>query len=843
MQYFGRAIDSVSKTWSSINPATLSGAIDVIVVEHEDGTLNSSPFHVRFGKFQLLRPSQKKVTLVVNGQLTDIPMKLGDGGEAFFVFKTDGYVPIELQTSPVISPVTSPETSPKEDSINDDMAYLDIGEGEDGQGPPQSAGGTDNGRFQRIQKKLTKVNIPSKVNVNGDIILDMDGYKSDNRDVKDSEEFMRQIIEDEFGKAVKFNDIINKDLDGKIRISSPSPDQTVFDSTPSDFDVKTDDSNEIPPNEISDDKITPNDTKESDNEKNEDDGETYFFTLRLTSEQLKALPLIKGKNSLQYSVGKSTVVANLFLWDAYPPIVISDIDGTITKSDAMGHVMTMLGRDWTHEGVAQLFKEIKENGYNIMYLTARSVGLADSTRSYLAGIDQDNIKLPDGPVILSPDRTFQALKREIVLKKPEVFKMACLNDIRKLYFTDLDDEDCLSDDGGSWDGRELLNSMNKSAGTDLDDWSDINTNTVTGTGTGSQEANDLVNDDLAADDSSLKGAIHEDFDDDYDDEEEIQEEYNEDLSKHDGNTASKISKHHLLNPHHHIPNEDLTPFYAGFGNRITDAISYRSVGIPSSRIFTIDPEGDVKMELLEMAGYKCSYVSIGELVDQFFPLLKQQKKKQTTLTPEPIGSSSNSKGSADEGATSPLHKTVFVMENGFDDGLETNKASVRNIGLIGTNNTKNKFTDFNYWRPDEVDWSLISESDDEDEDVVAGDNNEKGQLGTKTMIESNHEDVDEDITGSILVHDDDNASHVHMDTSHPHDDTTRYEDDEGWDNEVPQDDVYDYEYDDYDEARRPSTEDGFTLTRILSPRLGFWRSSDATTATSEVNVDAQGAKF
>ena len=33
---------SVSKTWNSINPATLSGAIDVIVVEQEDGTDASS---------------------------------------------------------------------------------------------------------------------------------------------------------------------------------------------------------------------------------------------------------------------------------------------------------------------------------------------------------------------------------------------------------------------------------------------------------------------------------------------------------------------------------------------------------------------------------------------------------------------------------------------------------------------------------------------------------------------------------------------------------------------------------------------------------------------------------
>lgn len=50
------------------------------------------------------------------------------------------------------------------------------------------------------------------------------------------------------------------------------------------------------------------------------------------------------------------------------------------------------------------------------------------------------------------------------------------------------------------------------------------------------------------------------------------------------------------------------PFYAGFGNRITDALSYRSVDVLSSRIFTINSTGEVKMELLELAGYKSSYV-------------------------------------------------------------------------------------------------------------------------------------------------------------------------------------------------------------------------------------------
>ena len=38
--------DRVSRSMD-INTSTLSGAIDVIVVEQEDGSLRSTPFHVR----------------------------------------------------------------------------------------------------------------------------------------------------------------------------------------------------------------------------------------------------------------------------------------------------------------------------------------------------------------------------------------------------------------------------------------------------------------------------------------------------------------------------------------------------------------------------------------------------------------------------------------------------------------------------------------------------------------------------------------------------------------------------------------------------------------------------
>jgi hypothetical protein len=75
----------------------------------------------------------------------------------------------------------------------------------------------------------------------------------------------------------------------------------------------------------------------------------------------------------------------------------------------------MIGRDWTHLGVAKLYTDIFRNGYKIMYLTSRAIGQADSTRDYLKGINQNNYQLPEGPVIMSPDRLLTSLHRCVAL--------------------------------------------------------------------------------------------------------------------------------------------------------------------------------------------------------------------------------------------------------------------------------------------------------------------------------------------------------------------------------------------------------------------------------------------
>ncbi|GFH11486.1 LNS2 domain-containing protein [Haematococcus lacustris] len=52
---------------------------------------------------------------------------------------------------------------------------------------------------------------------------------------------------------------------------------------------------------------------------------------------------------------------------------------------------------------------------------------------------------------------------------------------------------------------------------------------------------------------------------------------------------------------------DWNPFYAGFGNRDTDEISYREVGVPLGRIFIINPK--VGHDGLQAAGYMTRWLT------------------------------------------------------------------------------------------------------------------------------------------------------------------------------------------------------------------------------------------
>ncbi|KAG9353012.1 hypothetical protein JZ751_017588 [Albula glossodonta] len=123
MNYVGQLAETVFVTvkelYRGLNPATLTGGIDVIVVRQPDGSLQCSPFHVRFGKLGVLRSKEKVVDIEINGEPVELHMKLGDNGEAFFVEENEDLeerVPAHLCTSPI--PMEGPESREVSESLS-----------------------------------------------------------------------------------------------------------------------------------------------------------------------------------------------------------------------------------------------------------------------------------------------------------------------------------------------------------------------------------------------------------------------------------------------------------------------------------------------------------------------------------------------------------------------------------------------------------------------------------------------------------------------------------------------------------------------------------------------------
>ncbi|KAE8717292.1 Phosphatidate phosphatase PAH1 [Hibiscus syriacus] len=241
-----------------------------------------------------------------------------------------------------------------------------------------------------------------------------------------------------------------------------------------------------------------------------------------TTEQIASLNLKDGQNMVIFNFstrvfGNQQVDAHLYLWKWNDKIVISDVDGTITKSDVLGQFMPLVGRDWTQSGVAKLFSAIKENGYQLLFLSARAIVQAYITRNFLLNLKQDGKALPSGPVVISPDGLFPSLYREVIRRAPHEFKIACLEDIKKLFPS------------------------------------------------------------------------------------------------------------------------DHNPFYAGFGNRDTDELSYLKIGIPKGKIFIINPKGEVAIS--HCVNNARSYTSLHTLVDDMFPpasLVEQEDYNQWNFWKVPL---------------------------------------------------------------------------------------------------------------------------------------------------------------------------------------------------------------
>jgi len=155
--------------------------------------------------------------------------------------------------------------------------------------------------------------------------------------------------------------------------------------------------------------------------------------------QLAALDLRPGVNSIKYEVttkSGSTVTtsASIHLINSTARLVVSDIDGTVTKSNVRGIVLPALGiSDWKHEGVVELYSKIADQGYTIMFLTNRAIGQSEMTADYIKSLSEGRFKMPQGPVLLQVESVLGALETELLNGQPEVNKIAALSRVRGLF--------------------------------------------------------------------------------------------------------------------------------------------------------------------------------------------------------------------------------------------------------------------------------------------------------------------------------------------------------------------------------------------------------------------------
>lgn len=693
-------------------------------------------------------------------------MKLGEGGEAFFVFETTENIPQSLQTSPLASPETSPLMGPTTSDLKEpDTLELDAGSSkprrpinavihpqatdngmrsshrttstlqnplipplamltpgsvspefpsarpasgdwsgtvlrphsddvlrysartidrndhestdaeygplsERSQSPPPISSSEAVERAMVLSRELETVNIPSKVTNTGDLMLDMTGFKSSEEEMIRAEVVARNILSKELDGNYDIGSLFGFDAEGNLWIySSEEARKAAMEKTmdsslhhrhhshnvaadaASDPGYQSDGSDitaspPIPshrratsdagPIDMQTPPHTPTATGHSG-----DPNRNYAKTLRLTSEQLKDLKLKPGQNSMSFTVNRATCSANMYLWKHEIPVVISDIDGTITKSDALGHILNVIGRDWTHAGIAKLYSDIAANGYNIMYLTSRSVGQADTTRNYIASVVQEGCKIPPGPTILSPDRTMAALRREVYLRQPQVFKMATLRDIRNLY------------------GPEG------------------------------------------------------------------------------------------------------SPFYAGFGNRLTDQISYRTVDVPRNRIFTINSNSEVSLDLLTLNKLKMSYVNINEVVDHYFPpvstLVTGGGEQYTDFMywrdePLPIDDFSDSDSDETDKAADAASQYADDDDDDANDALGDSYISHEGGESVMTDSVSDlrRISIETEDADDEEDVEYEDANDDADDDEDAYSEDEAYEIRNKTVTPM-RERVEEDVNAELIT--------------------------------------------------------------------------------------------
>lgn len=428
------------------NSSNLSGCVDVIVVEDDYGIFHYTPFHVRISKMKMLHPKLKQISIFINNEPTKYKMSVEGDGTGFFEVPAD-YVDYDNPLPPAeirFNPQTNKRNSLtifNEDSVGTRSKSFNVFERlstkesmESFQANPflgQKRLSANNYLHQNLMNKirfLLDQNDRVRVSLCGHLIQK-----------QDPPEFITHTFEQHmivFKKADgNFDELINDErimfkIDDEIFDYSSGVSQllSVF--------AFNDEIAEPKPQVIQ---------EETDDRKYRLQKKVSFS--RKTVKSLKppqdffhGIKLFLGLNTMEYrfkgNFGKTyTSKCRLFFYphSLQHRVIVSDIDGTITKSDVLGHLMPIISVDWAHDGIAELFNNLSKRGYHIIYLTARNIGMYKRTLKYLKSINQKGHILPEGPIILSPDTLYESLKRELIVKTPHVFKIKVLQQINSVF--------------------------------------------------------------------------------------------------------------------------------------------------------------------------------------------------------------------------------------------------------------------------------------------------------------------------------------------------------------------------------------------------------------------------
>lgn len=172
-----------------------------------------------------------------------------------------------------------------------------------------------------------------------------------------------------------------------------------------------------------------------------------------SGERQSAGPILSyGRNLIKYTlisekgVAIASTEAHLYLWSALDSVIVSDIDGTVTKDNVGGVMDTVVQEKFAHihNGICKFYQDLakispvedmdalnisgdEEGQIRFMYLSSRPISLANSTRKLLRSVSQmceakEWHNLPAGPMMCNVVPLTSVLFSELVSKNVHEFK-------------------------------------------------------------------------------------------------------------------------------------------------------------------------------------------------------------------------------------------------------------------------------------------------------------------------------------------------------------------------------------------------------------------------------------